>query len=133
MQLHLNITGGLLITLALLHVVFPSYFRWKETTISLEPVTREILYVHTFFIAFTVLLMGVLCLSSARLLLTTPLGGRICLGLALFWTIRLLFQFFGYSSELRKGKRLETTVHIIFSGLWLYISAVFWIAAIRMR
>jgi hypothetical protein len=91
-------------------------------------VTREILYVHTFFIAFTVLLMGLLCLSSAELLLSTTLGKRICLGLAVFWTIRLLFQFFGYSAELWKGKRFETVVHIFFSCLWLYLSVVFWIA-----
>jgi hypothetical protein len=128
MQLQLNIIGILLIALALLHIVFPRYFRWKETTVSLEPVTREILYVHTFFIALTVLLMGLLCLSSADRLLTTTLGQRICLGLALFWTTRLGFQFFGYSSDLWKGKRFETIVHILFSGLWLYLSAIFWIA-----
>lgn len=129
MQVHLNIIGGLLVALALLHIIFPRYFRWKETAATLEPVTREILYVHTFFIAFTVLLMGLLCLSSAKLLLTTELGQRLCLGLAVFWTIRLLIQFFGYSSELWKGKRFETAVHIAFSMLWLYMSIVFWWAA----
>ena len=91
--------------------------RFKGTTTSLERVTREILYVHTFFIALTVLLMGLLCLSSAGLLLTTPLGHRLCLGLAVFWTLRLFFQFFGYSAELWRGKRFETMVHIAFSGL----------------
>ena len=130
MLLHLKIIGLLLLALALLHVVFPRYFRWKVTTTSLERVTREILYVHTFFIALTVLLMGLLCLSSAELLLTTRLGHRICLGLAVFWTIRLLFQFFGYSAELWRGKRFETIVHIAFSCLWCYLSTIFWVAAI---
>lgn len=130
MHLHLNLIGILLVTLALIHVIFPRYFRWKTTTASLERVTREILYVHTFFIAFTVLLMGLLCLSSAELLLNTELGRRICLGLAVFWTIRLLFQFFGYSAELWKGKGFETCVHIGFSCLWIYLSAVFWMATI---
>lgn len=129
MQLHLNLIGALLVALALLHVVFPRYFRWKTTTTSLERVTREILYVHTFFIALTVLLMGLLCLSSAELLLNTPLGQRICMGLAVFWTLRLFFQFFGYSAELWKGKRFETIVHIAFSFLWLYLSTIFWLAA----
>lgn len=128
MHLHLKIIGILLIALGLLHVVFPRYFRWKTTTTTLEQVTREILYVHTFFIAFTVLLMGLLCLSSAELLLSTTLGKRICGGLAVFWTARLLFQFFGYSAELWKGKCFETAIHILFSCLWLYLSAVFWLA-----
>jgi len=129
MRLHLTVIGLLLVVLALLHVVFPRYFRWKTTTTSLERVTREILYVHTFFIAFTVLLMGLLCLSSGELLLNTTLGKRVCLGLAVFWTIRLFFQFFGYSAELWRGKRFETIVHIAFSGLWLYLSTIFWLAA----
>lgn len=129
METHLNIVGMLLIALALLHVIFPRYFRWKKTTASLEPVTREILYVHTFFIALTVLLMGLLCVSSADLLLNSPLGTRVCLGLATFWSIRLLFQFFGYSADLWRGKTFETCVHIGFSFLWVYLSTVFWIAA----
>lgn len=74
--------------------------------------------------------MGLLCLSSADLLLHTTLGHRLCLGLAVFWTIRLFIQFFGYSSALWKGKRFETAVHIAFSFLWLYLSAVFWLAAV---
>ncbi len=131
METHLKIVGGLLTVLALLHIVFPRYFRWKETTASLEPITREILYVHTFFIALTVLLMGVLCLSSSFLLLDSALGNRICLGLALFWTLRLFFQFFGYSAELWRGKPFETIVHVVFSVLWTYLSSVFWIAALH--
>lgn len=108
-------------------MIFPRYFRWKTTTTSLERVTREILYVHTFFIALTVLLMGLLCLSSADLLLGTTLGRRVCLGLAVFWTLRLFFQFFGYSAKLWKGKHFETIVHVAFSFLWLYLSTVFWL------
>jgi hypothetical protein len=131
MQLHLNLSGWLLVGLALLHIIFPRYFRWKTTTVSLEPVTREILYVHTLFIAVTVMLMGLLCLTSAELLLDTELGFRVCLGLAVFWTLRLFVQFFGYSSELWRGKAFETAVHIAFAGLWLYLSAVFWMAALR--
>lgn len=129
METHLKIVGILLIALALLHAIFPRYFRWKETTASLEPVTREILHVHTFFIALTVLLMGLLCVSSTSLLLNSPLGARLCLGLATFWSIRLLFQFFGYSADLWRGKTFETWVHITFSFLWVYLSTVFWIAA----
>lgn len=128
MQFHLILVGYLLVALALLHIIFPRYFRWKETAASLEQVTREILYIHTFFIALTVFLMGLLCVSSAERLLASELGQRICLGLAVFWTIRLFFQFFGYSKKLWQGKSFETIVHITFSVLWLYLGAVFWLA-----
>lgn len=81
--------------------------------------------VHTFFIALTVFLMGLLCITSADEIIETPLGKKIALGLGVFWGIRLVIQFFGYSSKLWKGKKFETTVHIVFSSLWLYLTIVF--------
>lgn len=128
MQILIEIAGYLLLALAAVHGIFPSYFRWKETLASLPLVSRQIHYVHTFFIALTVGLMGLLCVTSAEQILNTVLGKRICLGLAVFWTARLLVQFFGYSPKLWQGKRMETTVHIVFSLLWAFLSAVFWIA-----
>lgn len=81
--------------------------------------------VHTFFIALTVFLMGLLCLTSSNELIETNLGKNISLGLGVFWTIRLLFQFFGYSSKLWKGKTFETIMHIAFSLLWAYLTVIF--------
>lgn len=81
--------------------------------------------VHTFFIAFSVFLMGILCLTSTSELIDTSLGKKISLGFGIFWTIRLFIQFFVYSSKLWKGKKFETLVHIIFSIFWIYFSSIF--------
>ena len=81
--------------------------------------------VHTFFIALTVLLMGLLCLTLTNELIETKLGKAVSLGFGIFWTARLWIQFFGYSSKLWKGKTFETTIHILFSLLWTYLSLVF--------
>lgn len=72
--------------------------------------------------------MGLLCITSSHELVTTVLGNRISLGLAIFWGIRLGVQFFGYSVDLWKGKTFETTIHVIFSILWGYFTAVFFMA-----
>jgi hypothetical protein len=130
MKALLEITGGLLIALALLHAVFPRYFRWKQETASLSLVTRQVLYVHTFFIAVTVFLMGLLCLTSAAELMETPLGRRLSLGLAMFWFLRLGIQFFGYSSKLWRGKPFETIVHIAFTLLWIWLTTLFLVTAL---
>jgi len=130
MELHIKVAGALMVALALLHAVFPRRFRWKEELAPLSLLSRQIMYVHTFFIALTVLLMGALCITSAEELDNTELGTRIAAGLALFWTVRLLIQFFGYSSALWKGKTFETTAHIFVSILWLYFSIVFAMVAI---
>ncbi len=130
MELHIKIIGVLLIGLAFLHAFFPRRFRWKEELAGLSLLSRQIMYVHTLFIALTILLMGVLCLTSADELVNTQFGRRICLGLAIFWTTRLLVQFFGYSSELWRGRPFETVMHVIFSLLWLYLSGIFWLVGI---
>ena len=93
---------------------------------TLSLINRQMMIVHTFFIALTVFLMGLLCFTSSKELINTRLGQTIALGFAIFWSIRLLIQFFGYSAELWKGKTFETSIHIIFSLLWLYLSYVFW-------
>ena len=96
-------------------------------------VTRQILHVHTFFIALMVFLMGVLCLTSSSELTETMLGRKVSGGLFVFWFARWMIQFFGYSSQLWKGKRLEPAVHFVFSLLWGYLSGVFLLVCLGYR
>lgn len=118
-----------MILLALIHVFFPRYFNWKEELKLLTLINRQMMIVHTFFIALMLLMLGLLCLTSAEDLTQTKLGKTISLGLGIFWGVRLFFQFFVYSSKLWKGKKFETTVHIVFLFLWTYLSVVFlWVA-----
>lgn len=131
MELHLKIIGVLLILLAVVHGIFPRHFKWQAELGSLSLVNKQMMYVHTFFIALVVFLMGVLCITSSTELIETIFGKRICFGLAAFWTIRLIIQFLGYSSELWKGKTFETSVHILFIFLWTYLSFVFWKIALK--
>lgn len=129
MELHLKVIGVSLAVLAIVHVIFPRYFDWKIQLSGLSLINRQMMYVHTFFIALVVLLMGVLCITSANEMVNTALGKKICFGLFVFWFARLVIQFFGYSSELWKGKTFETTVHVVFTFLWVYLSGVFlWVS-----
>ena len=125
MEIHFKIIGILLIALSLVHIVFPKYFSWNKELKSLSLINRQMMTVHTFFIALTVFLMGLLCLTSLNELIGTNLGKKISLGFGIFWTIRLFIQFFGYSADLWKGKKFETFMHLIFSLLWIYLSVIF--------
>jgi len=127
LELNLQIAGILQIVLALLHAAFPKRFRWKEEFAGVSVLSRQIMYVHTLFIALIVFLMGLLCFTSAPDLIGTPLGKRVLLGLGIFWATRLVIQFVGYSSELWRGKPFETLVHVIFSVLWIYLTGTFWL------
>ena len=127
----IKLIGCGLVILALIHVVFPKVFDWKRELAMLTLVNRQLMGVHTFFIALIVLLMGLLCLSSADLLLHTKLGSRVLWGLSFFWFMRLVTQLFWYSPELWKGKRFETLVHIIFTLLWSSMTVIFALGAMQ--
>ena len=128
MEIHIQIIGTLLIVLSLIHVIFPSYFNWKSELQHLSLINRQMMTVHTFFIALTVFLIGLLCVTSASELIETSLGKKVSLGLAVFWTIRLFTQIFIYCPKLWKGKTFETIVHVLFTIFWAYMSLVFWLA-----
>ena len=125
METHFKVAGAIMILLALIHLFFPRYFKWKENLSSLSLINRQMMLVHTFFIAIVVFLIGLLSLFLSEDMVGTKFGGIISLGFALFWIARLFVQFFVYSSELWKGKKFETTIHIVFALLWTYLSGVF--------
>ncbi len=128
MALQLKIIGGLLMTLAFIHIFFPKYFKWKEDFRSLSLINRQMTIVHSFFIAFTVLLMGIICILDPEDMMNTRLGHYLAFGFFIFWLLRLLFQFFIYSPKLWKGRVFETCIHIAFSLLWSYLTIIFFLA-----
>lgn len=125
MATQLDLIGFSMIALALAHAGFPRRFAWRHQLARLNLINRQMMKVHSFFIALTVLLMGILCLTSQNELIGTDLGRKVALGLGVFWAARLLVQLFGYSPRLWRGKKLETALHFLLTGLWLWFSAVF--------
>ena len=105
METPIKIVGSLLVALSLMHIIIPKYFKWEQELASLSLITKQIFYVHTFFIAFTVLLMGLLCIKYSRELIYDPFGRVISLGLFGFWLTRLIFQFLVYSPSVWRGKK----------------------------
>ena len=125
MIIELKLIGIALVMLGGMHVMFPRYFKWKSELSSLSLINQQIFKVHTFFIGLTVVLMGLLCISSSNELISTTLGKRISLGLFVFWGLRLIFQFAVYSKKLWRGKKLETLLHVLASAFWIYLTLVF--------
>lgn len=124
--LHLRLCGVLLIALAFFHGLLPKRFGWREEMQNVSLLTRQIFYVHTFFIALTVGLMGVLSLFlSEALLQPSPLAKGVLIGLTVFWGCRLAFQFFIYDKTLWHRKPFETRMHWLFTALWVYLTLVY--------
>ncbi len=121
--LNLQVLGISQMLLALVHIVFEKQFDWKRELAPLSLLNRQLMYVHTFFIAFVVFLIGLLSFFAAKHLVTpSPLAVYIATGLSIFWLVRLYTQFFIYKPELWLGKRFETSIHILFVLTWLWYS-----------
>jgi hypothetical protein len=126
LNLHLKLVGLSLIVLGVSHAFFGRRFGWKEEFARVSLLNRQIFYVHCFFIALVVSMLGVLCLVFTEALLEPSLLGRVLLsGIVLFWACRLGFQFFVYDASLWRGHPFNTRMHILFALLWSYYVAVF--------
>lgn len=132
LSMHLRIVGVLLMLLGLSHIFFSRYFKWNRELADVSLFTRQVFFVHTFFIALGVVLAGAGSFVCADVLLRPGLLSRTLLaGLTLFWLCRLLVQFFTYDASLWRGDCFRTAMHIAFSALWLYVTVTYGIALVK--
>ncbi len=128
----IQVAGALQVLLALAHLLFPRRFGWKAELQAVSLLTRQIFWVHVVFIALTVGGFGILSLAcAAELAERGTLARAVSGGLAAFWTLRWIFQFFVYRPELWRGNRLHTAVHVGFAALWTFLAAVYGTAFAR--
>lgn len=126
LELHLRIAGALLLLLSVIHLPMPRELGWKEDLAKLTLVNRQVFLVHTAFIVLTLVLMGTLALVYAEELAAPGRLARAVLGgLAIFWGARLFTQQFVYDRSLWLGNARYTAIHVVFTLLWLYLTAVF--------
>lgn len=123
---NLRIAGALIAGLAVLNVLVPVRFGWREELARVSLLNRQIFEVHAIFLIVTLALCSALLLTCADALIEpTRLARAILLGLTLFWGLRLLMQWFYYSPAVWRGDRFNTVVHVLFSALWIYFTGVF--------
>lgn len=125
LAIHLQLMGWISLFLAVIYPVYPKYFGWREELQNVSLFTRQIFYVHCGFIVMLLALQGILLAGFEEALLE-PNGAALALaaGLACFWIYRLVVQLFYYDRRLWLGHRFHTFVHVVFTLLWSYQSAV---------
>ena len=114
-----------MLVLAALYPIYPRRFRWAEQLQRVELLTRQVFWVHIGFIVLLLVLQGLLLAGFPRLVLA-PNGAATALlvGMLAFWLYRLVAQLFVYDPELWRGRPTHMLVHVVFTLLWLAISAV---------
>ena len=126
LEFNLHFIGLTQVLLALSHLTFKKRFNWEREISQLSLLNRQIFYVHTFFVAFTVFGMGLLGIFVAeQLLIASPLAAFVSGGLLVFWLVRTYCQFFYYDKRLWVNQPFRTRIHLLFSISWIWYCAVY--------
>lgn len=134
LYIHLQVVGILLMLLGLSHIFFNRFFRWKQELVAVSLLTRQIFFVHNFFIGLTVMFGGAATFFCAKALLRPDTLSRALLaGMATFWLCRLLAQFIAYDSAIWRGDRFRTSMHVACSLLWCYVTSTYGVAFLIVR
>lgn len=129
----LESVGALLVALGFSHAFFNRYFDWGRELAGVSLFTRQVFFVHNFFIGLGVAMAGVGTWLYADLLLRpSTLSRAILAGMVLFWLCRLLAQFFAYDPAIWRGNRFRTFMHVAFALLWCYVTATYGIALVQV-
>ncbi|HJS99769.1 MAG TPA: hypothetical protein VJ756_11805 [Terriglobales bacterium] len=101
----------------------PTRLHWNEDLKQLTPFNRKLMWVYGGFTVFTIAAFGVLTLALHSELLH---GDRVALALALFigvyWTLRIVVEFFYYDlADWPRGPSMVTS-RILLTLLFVYLA-----------
>lgn len=124
--LHLRVAGAVLLCLAASHLVLPRAMGWNVELRGVSLLTRQVSYVHAYFIGLLCAMFGlVAALFPSDLLARDPLVAPILVGAVAVWGSRLVVQLFVFDSSLWRGRALTVAGHLAFVALWSYLTLVF--------
>lgn len=122
----LRVVGASLVVLALFHAVLWRALDWGQEIERLSPLNARVFALHTFFIAFVLLALGVLSLLKPELLLAPgDLPRLILCGVVVFWIARLAAQPLIFDRVMRVGWTSSFFVRIGASLLWAAYAAIY--------
>jgi len=124
--LNLRAVGVVLAGLVVLNLFVPGRFGWRDELARLSLLNRQIFQAHSVFLVLTLALFSALLLTSADTLLApTRLSRAVLAGLTVFWALRMGMQWLFYSPAIWRGNPFFTTMHVVFSMTWIYMTGVF--------
>jgi hypothetical protein len=128
----LLVAGGLHFGLLVAAGLVPLKLRWAQDLAKLDPLTRQLIWVHGFYIVMLIIAFGLGTLMLAdEMIAGTVLGRALCGFIALFWAVRLGLQltFFDMKAHLtsrllRLGERTLTVTFTYFTAVYTWAAAL---------
>jgi hypothetical protein len=123
---HLRLVGLLLVADGVAHLALPWALGWPASLARLPLLTRQVIYVHTYFVGLACVLFGLLAaLAGAELLAGGALARAVLAAAVAFWGSRLAAQLFVFDASLWRGRRATVLGHLALVTMWTYVTAAF--------
>ena len=122
--------GGILhFGILLASAMVPKVLDWKGSLEKLDGLFRQLVWVHGAFIVLVIIGFGVLSIVLAGDLASgTPLARGMCLFISLFWSARLIVQFFVFDAKpYLKTTLLKAGYHGL-TVVFIYITVIYGLA-----
>jgi hypothetical protein len=129
----IRVAGIGLLALAVLQVPIARRQNWRGEASRMSPFNASVFLVHAFFIGVVLVAMGLPCVLDPTVFLDHGNASAWASGsMSVFWVLRLWVQWFVYDRRLWRGKRLETVLHWWFTLVWLFLTGLFGLCAVRV-
>ncbi len=123
--------GAVQLVIAAANAVIPAKLRYAENLAKVSVMVRQVFIVHAVYIVGLLVAFAGLCFGYAGELASgVGLGRTLSAGLAVFWGVRVPIQLFYYDAE---PKRRHPVAHVCFSAMFIFLTAVFGVAAWGVR
>ena len=129
----LILIGGVLhFGILLASALTPRVLDWRHELAKLDPLTRQLVWVHGAFIVLVIVAFGVLSVTLPRELAAgTWLARSVCGFIALFWIARLVVQFFVFDAKAYLGNAALKLGYHGLTCVFAYHAVVYSITALR--
>jgi len=106
-------------------LAIPRVLGWREETLRLTRLTRQVFWTYAGYIWGTNVLMGALsALAPALLLDGSPLARAVCAYVALYWGARLAIQLFWFDRSVATTRALRLADGAL-TALFLFLTATY--------
>ena len=134
LELLIFIGGILHFGILLASAMVPKVLDWKASLDKLDSLSRQLVWVHGLFVVLVIVGFGLLSiLFAGELAAGTLLARGVCIFIALFWSARLIVQFFVFDAKpYLKSAFLKAGYHGL-TVVFMYHAVVYSMAAFMTR
>jgi hypothetical protein len=128
------LAGACHVGILLASALTPKVLDWRRELRTLSDLSRHLVWTHGWFIAMTILALGVISLTNAADLASgASLARWFCAFVAVFWGTRLAIQLFVFDARPFLTTRFLTVGYHGLTVVFTYLTAVYACAALGPR